>query len=82
MLFIFQVKRFKAYLSVLTAIRLEPIRERILSSFNATSPNITEHSRSTSMHSLVGPTPHVNQVTQQDMIDEDRQSYCVDALSP
>ena len=73
------MKRFKAYLSVLTAIRLEPIREKILSSFNSTCPNITEYSRSTSMHSLVGSTPTV---TQQDMINEDRKNYCVDALSP
>ena len=51
-----QVKRFKAYLSVLTAIRLEPIRERILSTACAGGTDtecITQQSRSASVHNLV-----------------------------
>ena len=50
------MKRFKAYLSVLTAIRLEPIRDRIMSTTSAggaDSECITQQSRSASVHNLV-----------------------------
>lgn len=82
----FELKRFKAYASVLTSKRLESIRKKILNSQStAPSPSktnaLSEKSRSSSMHSLIAPPP-VSPLTRKRMVEENRNSYFVGPVSP
>ena len=93
----FQVKRFKAYVSVLTTPKLSPIRQKILATIPKASKmntlpspgrqksrlaNAVNIPRSSSMHSLTSGSNTLTPTTQRHIVEDNRKGFGLSGTPP